>query len=54
MYSLNIYEDFPKGEFKLLERFYTNADSRGSAKAKALEYAKEKYPDKNVSAMNTN
>lgn len=54
MYNLNIYEDFQNGRFKLLERFYTNADSRESAKAKALEYAKEKYPGKNVSVMNTN
>lgn len=54
MYSLNIYEDFPGGEFKLLETFYTSADSRASAKEKALRYAKEKYKGRNVSVMNTN
>ena len=54
MYSINIYEDFPHGEFKLLETYYCYAHNRAEAKLIALRYAEEKYPDRKISVMNTN
>lgn len=54
MYSINIYEDFEDGSFKLLETYYAYAIDRKDAKLKALRYAEEKYPDRKISVMNTN
>ena len=54
MYSVNIYEDFSDGSFKLLETKYTYAENRGEAKQIVLDYAKEKYKGRNVSVTNTN
>ncbi len=54
MYSINIYEDFEDGSFKLLETYYAYAIDRADAKLKALRYAEEKYPDRKISVMNTN
>ena len=54
MYSLNIYEDFEDGSFKLLETYYAYAIDRKDAKLRALRYAEEKYPDRKISVMNTN
>ena len=54
MYSLNIYEDFPNGDFKLLETFYCYARDRADAKLIALRYAQEKYKDRKVSVTNNN
>lgn len=53
-YSVNVYQDFPHGEFKLLETKYTYAENREDAKRIVLEYAKEKYKDATISVMNTN
>ncbi len=54
MYSLNIYEDFQNGDFKLLETFYCYARNRADARLIALRYAQEKYKDRKVSVTNTN
>ena len=54
MYSVNIYEDFEHGEFKLLETYYCYAHDRAEAKLIALRYAQEKYKDRKISVMNTN
>lgn len=54
MYSLNIYEDFPNGDYKLLETFYCYARDRADAKLIALRYAQEKYKGKKVSVTNIN
>ena len=54
MYSINIYEDFEDGSFKLLETYYAYAIDRKDAKLRALRYAEEKYPDRKISVMNTN
>ena len=54
MYRVNIYEDYPGGEFKLLETYYCYARDRADAKLIALRYAQEKYKGRNVSVMNTN
>ena len=54
MYAVNIYQDFPNGEFKLLETEYVKADNREEAKRIALESAKEKYKGMNVSVINVN
>ena len=54
MYRLNIYEDLPNGDFKLLETFYCYARDRADAKLIALRYAQEKYKGRKVSVTNTN
>lgn len=54
MYSVNIYQDFPHGDFKLLETKYEYAEKREDAKEIVLEYAKNKYKDMNVSVMSVN
>ena len=54
MYGFNIYEDFPHGEFKKLESYYCSAENREYAYIIAFNYAKKKYPNKNVSVMSTN
>ena len=54
MYRLNIYEDFPNGDFKLLETFFCYAKDRADAKLIALRYAQEKYKGRKISVMNTN
>ena len=54
MYSVNIYEDFEHGDFKLLETYYAYARDRAEAKLIALRYAEEKYKDRKISVMNTN
>ena len=48
MYSVNIYEDFENGEFKLLETYYAYAIDRADAKLKALRYAEEKYKNRKI------
>ena len=54
MYSVNIYEDFENGEFKLLETYYAYAIDRADARLKALRYAEKKYKDRKISVMNVN
>ena len=54
MYCLNIYQNFPYGDFKFLETKYFQADSREEAKRIVFEYAKEKYKDRDVSVLNVN
>ena len=54
MYSLNIYEDFPHGDFKLLETYYCYAHDRAEAKLIALRYAQEKYKGRKISVVNNN
>lgn len=54
MYRLNIYEDYPHGEFKYLEPYACYAHDREEAKRIALRYAQEKYKGRNVSVSNTN
>lgn len=54
MYRFNVYQDFPHGEFKLLETKGEYAESREDAKRIVLEYAKEKYKGIDVSVMNVN
>ena len=54
MYRLNIYENYPDGSFRFLESITTFAKDREDAKRIALEYAREKYPGKNVDVMNVN
>lgn len=54
MYIVNIYQDFPHGDFKLLETYYAHARDREDAKLIALRYAQEKYKDRKVSVTNVN
>ena len=54
MYGFNVYEDFEHGEFKKLTSYYCSAEDREHAYLIALKWAKEKYPNKNVSVMGTN
>ena len=54
MYRVEIYQDYPSGDFRWLEAYYTFAKDREDAKEIALAYAKEKYKDINVSVINTN
>lgn len=54
MYGVNIYQNYPKGEFRLLETMYVYAKSREDAKKIVLEYAQEKYGGMNISVMNVN
>ena len=54
MYRFNIYQDFPHGDFKLLETKGEYAETREDAKKIVLEYAKEKYKGMNVSVLSVN
>ena len=54
MHRVNIYQDFPHGEFKYLETRAVWAEDREDAKRIVLEYAKRKYEGMNVRVMNVN
>lgn len=54
MYRFNVYQDFPHGEFKLLETTGEYAENRKDAEKAVLEYAKKKYKDITVSVMSVN
>lgn len=54
MYSLNIYEIFEHGDFKLLETKYVYAENRDDAKRIVFEYATEKYKDREINVVNNN
>ena len=53
-YGVNIYQDFPHGEFKFLDRKWVYAENREEAKKKVLEIAKEQYKDMDISVTNAN
>ena len=54
MYNFNVYEDFGNHEFKFLCTYACYGRDRAEAKTKALVWAQETYPDRNVSVMSTN
>ena len=54
MYRFNVYQDFPHGEFKLLETKGEYAESREDAEKIVYEYAQKKYKGMNVSVMSVN
>ena len=54
MYSVNIYEEYEHGEFRLLETYYCYAHNRAEAKLIAQRYAEEKYEGRKISVMNVN
>ena len=53
-YGVNIYQDFPHGEFKLIDKKWVYAENREEAKKKVLEIAKEQYKDMDISVTNAN
>lgn len=54
MYRFNVYQDFPHGDFKLLETKGEYAESREDAEKIVYEYAQKKYKGMNVSVMSVN